>query len=173
MGAELVDVEDPQAGCEQRSRRGEQREVRVVLVINRVVLPPLDQAQEVGELQGQHPCFLHQRAQPFGEPADVWHVGEDVVRYDQVRPAVLRRDGGASIGAEELHHRRDAPDAGSFGHVGCRLNAEDGDPLSHEVLQEVTVIACRLGHQALGGEAEAFGNLLGEALGVRYPRVGV
>ena len=63
-----------------------------MLVIDRVVLPALDEAKQMRELQRHHARVLDQRAQPGGETPDVGNVGEDVVARHQVGPAVLRRD---------------------------------------------------------------------------------
>ena len=63
-----------------------------MLVVDRVVLAPLDQPQQVRELQGHQAGVLDQRAQSGREAEDIGDVREDVVRGDEVGPAVLRRD---------------------------------------------------------------------------------
>ena len=63
-----------------------------MLVVDRVVLPSLDQPQQVRELQRHRALVLDQRTQSGRETPDIGDVGEDVVRGDQVGPAVLPRD---------------------------------------------------------------------------------
>ena len=142
-------------------------------MVDRVVLPPLDQPEQVRELQGNQPRVLDQRAQPRGEPADVRHVREDVVGGDQVRLAVLGGDRGTRLRAEELHHRPDALGDGGLGDVAGWLNAEHRDTCRDEVLQQVAVVARDLGDEAVGSQAKRGGHLIRVPLGVGDPRVGV
>ena len=105
---QLVDIDDAQPRRAERARSGEERQVRVVLVIDRVVLPPLDQAEQVRELERHETGVLDQRAESRGETADVGDVREDVVGDDQVGVSVLGGDRGPGFRAEELDDRRDA-----------------------------------------------------------------
>ena len=166
---EFVHVDHPQPGRGQRARGGQQGQVGEVLVVDRVVLPPLDQAEQVRELQRHHALVLDQRAQARREASDVGHMGEDVVRGHQIGPAVLPRDLATGLGAEELDLRPDAPGAGRLGHVRGRLDAEHRDALGLEVLEQVAVVARHLGDQAVRGQTQPLDHRLRVALRVRHP----
>ncbi len=84
MGVELFHVDHPQPRRGKCSGGGEEGEVRVVLVIDRVELTPLHQAKEMGKLQGDQAGVLHQCPKTCREVPDVGDVGEDVVRDNQI-----------------------------------------------------------------------------------------
>ena len=69
-----------------------------MLVIDRVVLPSLDQAKQVRELQRNQARVLNQGAQACGEASDVRNIREDVVRGDQVGSPVPLGDLVARLG---------------------------------------------------------------------------
>ena len=171
--AQLLDIDNAQAARFQCAPRRQQRQVGEVLVIDRVVLPPLDQPKQVRELKRHRPRVLHQRPQPGRESANVRHVREDVVGGDQVRLAVLGRYRGARIRAEEFHHGPDALSDGGLGDVAGRLDPEHRDAGRREMLEQVAVVARDLGHQAVGGKPELGRHLAGVPLSVRDPRIGV
>jgi hypothetical protein len=100
-------------------------------------------------------------------------VGEDVVGGNQVRLAILGGDRGASVGSQELHYGTDALGAGGRRDIAGRLHAEYRDAGGGEVLQQVTVIARHLGHEAGGRKAKPCGHLVGIPFGVGDPRIGV
>ena len=172
---QLLDVDHAQAGGGERPRRREQREVLVVLVVDRVVLAALDQPQQVRELERDQPVRLdQQRRQPGGEADEVGDVGVHVVAGHQVGAAVL---GG------ERRRRSPAPRkctsvrmpfaTRDLGDVGRRLDAEHRDARGDEVLQQVAVVARHLGHQAVRPEAELVDHRVGVAAGVLDPGVRV
>lgn len=173
MRGEFLDVGDGQAGGGQRPLRGEQREVLVVLVVDGVVLPALDQPQQVRELQRDQPGRLHQRGQPGGEPDQVRHVGVDVVAGDQVGPAVPGGQLGAGLGPQEVHLGTDPPGPRHLRDVRRRLHPEHRDAPGDEVLEQVTVVAGHLGDQAVRAESERLGHRVGVPLGVRDPGIGI
>ena len=53
-----------------------------MLVINGVILAVRNQPEQVRKLQRHKPRVLYQGTQSGSEPADVRHVGEDVVGRD-------------------------------------------------------------------------------------------
>ena len=91
MGVELLDVDDTQPRRGQGSGGGEEREVRVVLVIDGVELTPLHQTKQMRELEGDQARVLHQCPQTCREVPDVGDVSEHVVRDDQIGPSVRAR----------------------------------------------------------------------------------
>ena len=142
-------------------------------MVDRVVLPALDEAKQVRELQRHGALVLDQGAQPSRETLDVRHVGEDVVPGHQVRAPVPLGDLAAGVGAEELYLGTDAAGAGRLGHVRGRLDAEHRDARGLEVLQQITIVAGDLGDQAVAGQAEPTDHRLRVSLRMRHPGVGV
>ena len=140
-----------------------------MLVIDRVVLPALDQAQQVRELQRDHALVLDQRSQSGRETPDVRHVGEDVVRGHQVGPAVLPRDLAPGLRAQELDFRPDTPRPRRLGHVRGRLDTEHRDAGRLEVLKQVAVVAGHLGDEAVGSQIQAPDHRLGVPLRMCHP----
>ena len=89
---QLLDVDDGETGRGQHALRRQQREVGVVLVVDRVVLVALDEPQQVRDLDADRAVVGDERAQALGEVDDVGHVGEHVVRDDEVgAPRAVRR----------------------------------------------------------------------------------
>ena len=144
-----------------------------MLVVDRVVLPALDQPEQVRELQRDQPAVLDQRAQPGGEPADVRDVGEHVVSGHQVSLAEPARELGPGFRAEEPDLGPDPLGLGGRGHVRGGLDPEHRDAGRHEVLQQVTVVAGHLGDQAVRGQPQRADHRVGVPLGMRDPGVGV
>ena len=140
-----------------------------MLVIDRVVLPPLDQAQQVRELQRHRTLVFDQRSQPGRETADIRHVGEDVVRGHQVGPAVLLRDLPPGLRAQELDLRPDTPRPRRLGHVRGGLDTEHRDAGRLEVLKQVAVVAGHLGDEAVGSQIQAPDHRLRVPLRMRHP----
>ena len=138
-------------------------------MVDRVVLPPLDQAEQVRELQRHRALVFDQRAQAGRETPDIRHVGEDVVRGHQVSPAVLPRDLAPGLRAEELDLRPDPPGAGRLGHVRGRLDAEHRDARRLEVLKQVAVVAGHLGDEAVRSQIQTPDHRLRVPLRMRDP----
>ncbi len=91
MGRKLLDVDERQSlGSEDRADRV-QREVREVLVVDRVVLEVLEQGGEVGEFERRRPVGGEKRSDAAGEVVDVGHLREDVVAKHEVGSAALGR----------------------------------------------------------------------------------
>ena len=90
----FLDVEDAEAvGREDAARSGE-REVREVLVVDRVELVLFDESREVRELHRDHTVGLQQQLDAGDEVVEVGDLGQHVVPDHQVGPdAVARRAG--------------------------------------------------------------------------------
>ena len=142
-------------------------------MVDRVVLPPLDQPEQVREFQRDQAVVFDQRAQACRETHDVRHMSEDIVRGHQVSPAIPVSDLQAGLGPQELDFRGDASFSSRLGHVRGRLDTEHRDTRRLEVLQKITVVAGYLGDQTGAGQAETRGHRLRVQLRVRHPGVGV
>ena len=171
MGLDLVDVDHHQPGRAEGQGRGGQSQIGVVLVVDGVELAPLDEAQEVGELEGDDPGVFDQGGQALGEATKVGHMGEDVVGDHQVGPAVGGRDVASGGRAQELDFGGDPLGPGRLGHVGRGLDPEHRDPIGQKVLQQIAVIGGHLGHQGTRIEPETPDHGRGVAPGVGHPRV--
>ena len=172
MRRQLLDVEHAQAvRGEGRGRRVE-REVREVLVVDRVELVALDEADQVRELDRDRAARREQHLEAAGDVVQVGHVRVDVVGDDQVRRAVGGEQGLRERDAEELRQRRDALGARGLGDVAGRVDAQDGDPAGDEVAEEVAVVAGHLDDPAVGPQAEPLDHGVGELTGVLDPGVG-
>ena len=169
MCVEFVHVDDAQPSRGEGAGGGQQGQVREVLVVDRVVLPPLYQAEQVRELQRHHALVLDQRAQAGREAADIRDVGEDVVRRHQIGPAVLPRDLEAGLGAQELDLGPDTPGARRLGHVRGGLDPEHRNAGRLEVLKQVAVVAGHLGDEAVGSQVQAPDHRLRVPLRMRHP----
>ena len=103
VALQLVDVEDLEAVGREHLRRGEEREVREVLVVDRVELVALHEPQEVRHLD-RHDAV--RREQGIAMPptkslrSGTWAM--HVVRGEQVRPPALRGEPSGELAAEEL-----------------------------------------------------------------------
>ena len=97
-------------------------------MIDRVVLPPLDQPKQMRELQRDQARVLDQGAQARREAPDIRHMREDIVRGHQVGPPVLgRRSPGPVSAPRNWTSVADALGAGRLGHVRGRLDAKHRD----------------------------------------------
>ena len=171
MTGQLLHVDDPQARRRQHALRRQQAQVRVVLVVDRVVLVSLDEPQEVRYLDAHVPLVGNERSQPVGEVDDVRHVGEHVVGHDEIGPAVL----GGHLLPHPLPEKhdlgRDALREGHVGDVPRRLDTEGADAAGERVLEEVAIVAGDLDDEGLRPEVQPLDGLRDEALGVRHPGV--
>src|SRR5215469_8479591 len=170
---QLVDVDDPKSGGGQRPRRGQQRQVREVLVIDRVVLALLDQPRQMRELKRDQPSVLDQSAQAGGEASYVGHVGEDVVGRDEVGLAMPVSYLLPGLRPEEGDLCPDADGYGGLGDVRRRLDAKHRNTGSDKVPKQVAVVARHLGHEAALTETEPGDHPIRVPLRVSDPRVGV
>ena len=173
MGLEFLHVEKHEAVMGENQLRGEEGEIGEVLVIDGVELVEFDEFQEMGKLHRQHPLGLQCKLQAGDEVVDVGDVGENVVADQEVGLGAIGCQDLGGFGAEEPDQGRDALLLGDFGDVRRRLDAEDRYALGLEVLQQIAVVAGDLDDLAMGAEAEPRDHLVGIALGVAEPAVGV
>jgi hypothetical protein len=122
-----LDVPHRQALGREDALHRAQRQVREVLVIDRVELRLLHQAQQVRELDRDRARRRQRLAQATDEVVDVGHVGQHVVAEDQVGPGAARRRSGGRSRAEELDDRLDALGLRRLGGAGRRLDADAGE----------------------------------------------
>jgi hypothetical protein len=164
----------PPRGRRSQGGRGRaQREVRVVLVVDRVVLPALDQPQQVWELKRHGPGVGSERPQSADEVEQVGHVREHVVGHHEVGRPVPLGDGGAGPLAEEHPLRRRPARPRGVRDTPAWLDAENPDPARNGGLEEVAVVARRLDDEAPRAEAQLARHVVDETAGVVHPAVGV
>ena len=170
---EFLDIHHPQPGRREGAGGGQQRQVREVLVVDRVVLPALDQAEQVREFERNRALVLDQCAKPGREALDIRYVGEDIVRRHEVGPAVPLGDFQTAFGAQEPYLGPDAPGPGRLGHVRGRLDTEHRNARRLEVLEQIAVVAGYFGDEAVRGQPQALDHRICVALRVLHPRVRV
>src|SRR5918993_1999891 len=139
MRRQLLDVDDGQAGDREDPLRGQQGQVRVVLVVDRVVLAALDEPQQMWNLDADPALAGNQGAQPAGEVHDVGDVRDDIVGYHEVGRTVLAGDLASGLLAEEEDLGGNTSGKRGFGDVTGRLDAERADSPTDDMLKQVTV----------------------------------
>ena len=153
MGRELLDVEEREAVVREDGRHGEEREVREVLVVDRVELVVLHQLQQVRELHRDDAVGREQRSPcratkslRSGTCASTLLPSSRSARRALVaeprRQSRCRRT-RPSVGMPALLRRRRD--------VRRRLDAEHGHRALDEVLEEVAVVAGDLDDLAVDG----------------------
>jgi hypothetical protein len=129
-----------------------------VFVVDGVELVLLDELLQVRELDRDDALGPEQRGDARDKAVQIGHLGEDVVADDQVGHGPLARELRSQLGAEELGERGNALVLGHLGHVEGRLDAENGDALLDEPLEQVAVVARDLDNQAVGRELQPLGD---------------
>ena len=172
MRWQLLDIDQlqPVPRCHRVDR--DQREIREMLVIDRVELVFLDQFFEVGEFQG-HDAFRLQKAGDSGdEIIEIGNLGQDVVARNEIGAAPFGDELFGEADAEEVDNGLDTFRAGRLGDIGRRLDADGRDTEGHKMLKQIAVIARKLDNQAVLGQGEPLGDHLAVGLGVRDPARG-
>ena len=85
----------------------------------------------------------------------------------------LGRQFAGGVLPKELDDGGDALPDGDLGHVRRRLDAQARDAPGHEVLEQVSVVACELDHLVLRAETKPLDHLLGVDPAVLDPAIGV
>ena len=171
MRRDLLDVEELQpVRCEHALDRKE-REVREVLVVDRVELRLLDQPQQVRELHREDAVRREQCLQAGDEArAGRARAPARCCRSSRSRLVPLRAQPSAPLSAEELDHRRHArsprPRAAT---LAAGSIPSTGTPRFDEVLEQIAVVACDLDHLGVRAEAETVADLLDVAPSVLHP----
>src|SRR5260370_17650984 len=112
-----------------------------MLVVDRVVLPSLDEAHQVRELQRYRALVFDECAQASGETPDVGNVSENVVGDHMIRLAVPCRYLLTGVRAEELDLRPDTTGTGRLRHVLGWIDAKHCHPRRLLVLNHLAVLA--------------------------------
>ena len=140
---QLLDVEHRRPCGGEDALRREQREVREVLVVDRVELVVLDEPQQVRELHRDR--RRRRRAaicMPRDEVVEVGHVASTLLPSSRSALAAPPRAPRAVVAAEERDDRRDAPlDAPPRRRSRPARRRAPARPRSREVLQQVAVVA--------------------------------
>ena len=120
-----------------------EREVREVLVVDRVELLPSTRRSRCGNSIVSTPPGA---SRIFAPPTKsfVPARGPHVVAAHQVGGPVALEHLARGVAAEEAHQAGDALLHGLRGHVGGRLDAEHAQPLLREPLEQVAVVARQL-----------------------------
>src|SRR6266850_2194625 len=173
MRVYFIHIESIQTMPSQRGRSGEKGEIRKVLMIDSIELAALDQPLQVRELQGEHALGFQKSREAGDEVVQVRHVGEDIVRHEQVGSMTSMRYRRRRLPPQELDDGGNPPAFSRPGDVLRRLYAEDGDPCLAEKLQQVAVVACDLDDQGIASQPEARNGHFRELAAMSQPALGV
>ncbi len=138
----------------ERLQSGE-TEVEDVLVVDRVELEPIDEIDQVRDLDGNQASSAGEERQRIDEPVSIGNVGEHVVRDHEVGVAValrrvhVRRQRREMMSTVSMPLRRATAATFSAGSI-----PSDRMPSCGEVLEEVAVVARGFDHVASVVEAE-------------------
>ncbi len=170
----LLDVEQLEPGLRERALDGDEREVREVLVVDRVELGLLDQPQQVRELH-RHDAARPQSAR---SPATKSRSGPARARARCCRSArSASRPARAAAGQLERRRTRRASGSRPPRRAAATFAAgsipSTGTPRSSKYRKEVAVVARDLDDLARRVEAEALDHLVDVVACVLDPAVGV
>jgi hypothetical protein len=149
VGRDLVEVDDRQSlGGEDAFGRRE-REVREVLVVDRVEEVRLDELHQVRELDRRRSLLREEGLHARDEVVQVRRLGEHVVGDDQVRRLRFLHELARRLLPEEGDAGRHSALEGCSGDVPGGLDPERRDLPLDEVLEQVAVVARQLDDEAL------------------------
>ena len=124
-------------------------------MVDRVVLHALEQPRQVRELEGRRPFRREQDRHAGNEVVQVRHLREHVGAEDEVGVPAFGDEPLGEFAAEELDEHWHAALLRRLCYVRRRVDAEHGNLLGQEVLQQVAVVRGDLDNEALRGEPEA------------------
>ena len=153
MCRQAIDVDDGQAMGGEDPAQGEHREVREVLVVDRVELVVGQEPEQVRHLDREEAVVGEQDREATDEVVDVGHLGQDVIADEQVGAASGGRELPREGSPEEPCDRRDALALGNPGDVQRRLDPKCWDSARNEVAEEIAIVASHLDDKALRGQA--------------------
>lgn len=139
---------------------GGKGEVREVLVVDRVVLDRLQQAQQVRELEGDRTFVPQEDPRAGNEVVQVGDLGEHVVADDQAGAPLLGRQLPGGLPAEEGDESRHAAFLGGGGDICRGVDPQDLYARAHEVLEEIPVVRGNLDDEVGRAEIESVSNHL-------------
>ena len=125
-----------------------------MLVIDRVELVALHEAQQVLDFIGRHAFGLEQRLRAAHEIADIGDVSEDIVRNDEVGAPAFCGQFAAHAFGEEIAAHLDPRAHRLVSRPSGRLDTETGDAGLPDVLQQVAIVAGEFDHPARCIQAE-------------------
>ena len=129
--------------------RAEQREVRKVLVVDRVKLVELDQLQQMGKFERQHPFGLQNHLEPFDKIIQIRNLCQHVVTKHEVGAAAFGGEFLSQLRSEEAYQGGDALFDSYLGNIRRRLNPQHRHIALDEILQQIAVIAGHFHHEAV------------------------
>ena len=152
VGGETVRAEDV------RDRR--EREVREMLVVDRVVQKPFEEAEQVRELEGRRPVVAEQHLRAGNEIVQVGDLGKHVVAHDQAGALALLDQALRRGTTEEVHERWHSPLLGGLRNVGRRIDPENRYAGADEVLEQVAVVRSELDDEVLRAQTKTLADHL-------------
>ena len=123
-----------------------------MLVVDRVELRVRHQLHQVRELDADHAVAGQHLREAGDEVVDVGHVGQHVVRDDQVDRTALLAEPRCRLAAEELFECFDAQGAGSRGGARGGLDAQAWNSSRNKILEQIAIIGCNFNNQAFRRE---------------------
>ena len=173
MRPQLLDVVDLEAmGAKDLGGRPE-REVREVLVVDRVVLEPVEQAEQMREFERRGSVFAEEDLDARDEVVQIGNLRQDVVADDQARALALVHEGLSRGAAEEIDERRHAALLGSLRDIGGRVDSQDRNAGADKVLEQVAVVRRELDDEVVRAQGEALADHLHVLPSVLHPGRGV
>jgi hypothetical protein len=135
-------------------QQGRERQIRKMLMIDRVEVIALDQFLQTGEFERDDAIRLEQFRKALDEIVDIGNMGEDIVADHQVNRAPLAQEPPSHCTAEEIGIDGQPALACPRRRARCRLDAVAGDFLRLEMLQQITVVGGDLHDKALRPKLE-------------------
>jgi hypothetical protein len=132
---QLLDVVDVQAVGAQDLHDRREGEVREVLVVDRVVLEPVQQAKKMRKLERRRAVVTEEQLHPGDEVVEVWNLCEDIVAQDEAGALALVGEPLRALAAKELDQRRHTPLLGGLRDVGGRVDPENLNVGADKVLE--------------------------------------
>ena len=142
-----------------------------MLVVDRVVLKPFQQAEKVRKLKGRRAVVPEEHLHPGHEVVQVRNLGEDVVAQDQAGALALVDQALRALATEELDERRHTARLGRLGDVRGRVDPQDLNAGADEVLEEIAVVRGQLDDEVVCAQLEALADHLDVLPRVLHPGV--
>ena len=169
MGWKLFDIDHREAVPVENGLDRPEREVREVLVVDRVELVLRQQPHEMRHLDRQQAVRCKQLRQSSDEVVDVRDLREGVVAGNQIGLAALALELVGKVTSEES---RQGANSGGFrrpGDILGGLDAQHGNPCGDEVAQQIAIVAAHFDDEAVRSELQLPLHLFGIASDVLEP----
>src|ERR1700751_3272161 len=135
-----------------------QREVRKVLMIDRIVLVLLHKSAQMRELQRGNSFRLKQNSNAADKIVKIRDLCQDIVANYQVRCLSAGNHLLRGMAPEELDKGGHPLFLSRLGDVCCGLDAEDGNSFFQKILQQITVVAGQFDRKAPWSKVETLGD---------------